>query len=229
MVSNIRVVVADDQPLIRRGISSVLAANPDIAVVGQAATADEAVKLAAVHRPDVVVLEVRMPGADGLGLIRAVVAGGRQFSPPRAVRVLAVTERHTVDLVAQALRAGASGFLLKETAADALAGAVRAVADAGTWLDPAVTGDLLRDLLSLPVTGQSTCALVSDLTAREREVLALLAHGLDNHGIAGRLVVSDATIRTHVGHILEKLGCHSRTGAVAMAYRSGLVRLTPVS
>lgn len=228
MNAEIRVVVADDQPLIRSGMGCVLDAQPDIAVVGQAADGGEAVKLAATHRPDVLVLPAHLRWADGGDLIGEIVGGGLGSSPPHAVRVLAVAERPTVDLVARALRSGATGFLRTETAARTLPGAVRAVAGGGIWLDPPVAGDLLRDLLSQPVTGQRTAGLVHALTAREREVLALLAHGLDNRGIAARLVLSEATVRTHVGHILDKLGCHSRSRAVAMAYRSGLVRLVPV-
>jgi DNA-binding NarL/FixJ family response regulator len=229
MTSDIRVLVADDQPLIRNGISAVLTAHPDIIVVGQAADAAEAVKFAAARTPDVVVLEMRMPGVDGAALVREIIAGGTTYSPPRFIRVLAVAAHHTVEAVAGALHAGASGFLLKNSAAETLAAAVRAVAGAGTWLDPVIVGDLLRDLQSLPVTGQRTHTLVSGLTTRERDVLTLLAHGLDTRGIARRLMLSEATIRTHVGHILDKLGCHSRTHAVVMAYRSGLVRLTPVA
>jgi DNA-binding NarL/FixJ family response regulator len=217
-VGAVRVVVGDDQPSIRDGMSAVLAGQPDMAVVGRAAGAAETLALVRDEEPDVVVLEVCRPGIDGVGLIREITDG-------RPTRVLAVADRHSVGLVTAALRAGASGFLCKPNAGGALPAAVRAIAAAGTWLDPVVTGDLLHEMLSLPVSARRTGVLIDDLTLREREILVLLARGLDSDGIARRLVLSQATIRTHIGHILDKLGCHTRTHAVVMAYRTGLVRL----
>ena len=221
----IRVVVADDQPLIRAGISSLLSAQSGIEVLAEASSAEETVKAAATHLPDVVVLAFPLPDADGTDLIGQVVDAGLRYSPHRRVRVLAMTTTHTVPFAQAALRAGASGFLLKTRPPEVLIGAVRAVAVAGTWLDSAVAEDLLRELSSRPSMGESASVLARRLTAREREVLVLMSNGLGNAEIAARLFLSEATVRTHIGRILMKLDCRRRTQAVVVAFRSGLVRV----
>jgi DNA-binding NarL/FixJ family response regulator len=222
---NIRVLVADDHPLVRAGISALLAAQPGIVVAAEVVAGEDIVKAAAVHLPDVVVMAVRMPDRDGLDVIGKVVAEGGRYAPERPVRVLAMTDECRPRDAYAVLRAGATGMLLKARPPEALVGAVRAVALAGTWLDPAMVRDMLVELASQPITGETAWAVVRRLTAREREVLVLLAHGLGNTEIASRLFLSEATVRTHVGRILMKLDCRDRTKAVVVAYRSGLVRI----
>jgi len=222
---NIRVVVADDQPLIRAGVSSLLSAQPGIEVLAEASSAEETVKAAATHLPDVVLLSLPMPDHEETDLIGQIVDEGLRYSPHGRVRVLAMTTDHTVPFAQAVLRAGASGFLLKTRPPEVLVGAVRAVAVAGTWLDSAVAEDLLRELSSRPAMGESASVLARRLTAREREVLVLMSNGLGNAEIAARLVLSEATVRTHIGRILMKLDCRRRTQAVVVAFRSGLVRV----
>ncbi|MBO3740153.1 LuxR C-terminal-related transcriptional regulator [Actinoplanes flavus] len=212
-----RVVVAVDQPLVRGGVCALLDAQADLAVAGQAGWAAEAIRVTAALAPGVVVLDLGLSGGDPAELVGELTGHG--------ARVLAITTGHTVALVARVLRAGASGVVLTGAGPVALIGAVRACAAGGIWLDPAVAGDVLCELLSQPVTGQATAAMVRRLTEREREVLELMAYGLDNAEIARRLFISDLTVRTHVGRVLHKLGCGTRAHAVVMAYRSGLVRV----
>lgn len=221
----IRVVVADDQPLIRAGISSLLSAQTGIEVLAEASSAEETVKAAATYLPDVVVLALLLPEQEETDLIGQIVDAGLRYSPHRRVRVLAMTTDHTVPLAQAVLRAGASGFLLKTRPSEVLIGAVRAVAVAGTWLDSAVAEDLLRELSSRPAMGESASVLAGRLTAREREVLVLMSNGLGNAEIAARLFLSEATVRTHIGRILMKLDCRRRTQAVVVAFRSGLVQV----
>jgi DNA-binding NarL/FixJ family response regulator len=225
----IRVVVAVDHPLNRGGISALLDAQQDITVVSQAGAAEDAVKAVAEHLPDVVLLDLRTSEIDPIDIFRQLVATGTASCPPRAVRVVAIISGHTVSFVVDALRAGACGLVLADAGPRQLIGAVRAGAAKGIWLDPDVARDLLRDLSSQPVSGQHTAVLVQRLTDREREVLELMAHGLDNAEIARRLFISGMTVRTHVARVLHKLGCGTRTRAVVMAYRSGLVRVEPAA
>ncbi|MEV6815179.1 response regulator transcription factor [Micromonospora sp. NPDC051296] len=213
----IRVVLADDQPLVRSGIAMLLAAERDIAVVGECADGAAAVELARRERPDVVLMDVRMPGTDGVTATRDITAEGA------GVRVLVLTTYHVDDAVRAALRAGASGFLLKDAAPDELTMAVRAVAAGEAWLDPAVTRSLLTEFAALgdhrrPVPGE-----LGRLTDRERQVLVQMAYGLSNAEIAARLHIGDATVKTHVGRVLMKLGLRDRAQAVAAAYRGGLM------
>jgi DNA-binding NarL/FixJ family response regulator len=223
---NIRVLVADDQPLVRAGIAALLAAQPGFEVVAEVSCGEDIVKAAATHLPDVVVMELLMPDCAGLDVIGQVVADGLRYSPHRPVRVLAMTTEHHPRRAYAALRAGADGFLLKTRPPEILTAAIRTVAVAGTWLDTAVVRDMLVELASRPATGESVSTLIRRLTAREREVLLLLSHGLGNTEIADRLFLSEATVRTHVGRILMKLDCRDRTRAVVVAYRSGLVRVS---
>ena len=223
----IGVVVAVAEPLSRGGISALLDVRPDLAVLAQVGGAEDALKVTADHLPDVLLLDPGVSGTDAADLIRQAVATGAASCPQRVVRVLVVAEQPTVALVTGVLRAGASGVVLTRSGPAALVAAVRATAATGVWLDPVVLRDLLHDLSSQPVSGQRTAALVRRLTDREREVLELMAHGYDNAQIARRLFISGTTVRTHVGRVLHKLGCGTRTHAVVMAYRCGLVRLEP--
>jgi DNA-binding NarL/FixJ family response regulator len=219
----VRVLLADDQVMIRAGLAMVLEAEDDFDVVGQAGDGQQAVDLAASTRPDVVVMDIRMPGLDGVRATQAITSGGLVTAAGAPVRVLVLTTYHVDDTVYAALRAGASGFLLKDAAPVDLAAAVRAVAAGKAWLDPAVARGLLDDFLARPEPGLPAPAALDALTAREREVLALVAHGLSNLDIAARLVIGEATVKTHLGRILMKLGLRDRAQAVAAAYRSGLV------
>jgi DNA-binding NarL/FixJ family response regulator len=221
---NIQVLVSDDQPLVRAGIGALLAAQSGIEVVATSAGGEDAVKAAATHRPDVVVLELHLPDAAGIYTIPNIGAVGRGDTRAGAGRVRASTTAPRPHDAYAALRAGAAGFLLKTRPPEVLVGAVRAVAVAGTWLDSAVVSDLLLELSNGPASANTDSVLARRLTAREREVLVLLAQGLGNTEIAARLVLSEATIRTHVGRILLKLNCPNRTRAVVIAYRAGLVR-----
>jgi DNA-binding NarL/FixJ family response regulator len=214
----IRVLLADDQPLVRAGLAMLLCAEPDVEVVGEAGDGAEAVELTRRLSPDVVLMDVRMPGLDGVAATRALTA-----DPESTARVLILTTYHVDEAVYAALRAGASGFLLKDAAPTELLYAVRAVAAGEAWLDPAVARGLLDDLAARPEPAAPSPALLAELTAREHEVLILMAYGLSNAEIARRLVVGDATVKTHVGRVLMKLGLRDRTQAVVAAYQSGLV------
>ncbi|WP_233558716.1 response regulator [Micromonospora radicis] len=213
----IRVLLADDQPLVRSGIAMLLAAEPDIEVVGECGDGAEALASARRLRPDVVLMDVRMPGVDGVAATRAIAADDT------GVRVLVLTTYHVDDAVRAALRAGASGFLLKDAVPAELTMAVRAVAAGEAWLDPAVTRSLLTEFAALGAQPGPAAAELARLTDRERQVLVQMAYGLSNAEIAARLHIGDATVKTHVGRVLMKLGLRDRAQAVAAAYRGGLM------
>jgi DNA-binding NarL/FixJ family response regulator len=215
----IRVLLADDQPLVRAGLAMLLCAEADVEVVGEAGDGAEVVALTRRLKPDVVLMDVRMPGVDGVAATRMLTTGPE----PSDARVLILTTYHVDEAVYSALRAGASGFLLKDAAPQELLYAVRAVAAGEAWLDPAVARGLLDDLVRRPEPAAPAPAALAELTAREQQVLILMAHGLSNAEIARRLVVGDATVKTHVGRVLMKLGLRDRTQAVVAAYQSGLV------
>jgi len=215
----IRVVIADDQQLIRAGFRALLDSEPDIEVAAEAATGEEAV--AAVGRliPDVVLMDIRMPGGDGLWATEQIV-GDPALA---ATRIVVVTTFELDEYVARAVRAGASGFLVKDTEPAELIRAVRVVAAGEGLLSPSVTGRLLAQLAgTTPVT--TDAARLDVLTAREREVLALVGRGLTNQEIAARLYLSPLTAKTHVSRIMAKLGARDRVHLVIIAYDSGLVR-----
>jgi DNA-binding NarL/FixJ family response regulator/DNA-binding SARP family transcriptional activator len=209
--ADIRVLVVDDQLLIRAGLIALLRAAPGIAVVGEADDGEEAVRRAARDRPDVVLMDVRMPGTDGLSATERIV--------PLGVKVIVLTTFDLDEYVYRALRAGAHGFLLKNTPPDRLLAALTAVTDGEAVYAPSVLRRLVEAYTERPVARPSLDAL----TAREREVLRLIGRGLSNHDIAGRLVVAEATVKTHVTRLMAKLGLTSRAQAVVMAYESGLV------
>jgi len=218
--SPIRVLVADDQELVRTGFRLILETEDDITVVGQAADGVEAVDLARRHRPDVVLMDVRMPTLDGIEATARLV--GPDASPPAPVRVLMLTTFDMDDYVYAALRNGASGFLLKDTPPEDLVRAIRVVAAGDALLAPSVTRRLIQDVSrtrAQPVVPPG----VATLTDREREVLGLVARGLSNAEIAEALVLGETTVKTHVGRVLMKLGLRDRVQAVVLAYESGLV------
>ena len=214
----ISVVIADDQALVRGGFRMILDAHPDMTVVGEAADGRQAVTLVRELEPDVALMDIRMPELDGIEATRLIAGRGA------ATRVLVLTTFDLDEYVYEALRAGASGFLLKDVVPEDLAAAVRTVARSETLLAPAVTRRLVEEFLRRPPPGAATPAGLEELTVREREVLALVGRGLSNAEIATTLFVAETTVKTHVGQILRKLGLRDRTQAVVVAYETGLVR-----
>lgn len=209
----IRVVIADDQPLVRTGLRMILRPEPDLEVVGEASNGTEAIALCRAAVPDVVLMDVRMPGVDGIEATREVTA----MSPP--VRVLVLTTFDLDEIVYDALKAGASGFLLKDAPEERLVSAIRVVADGGSMFAPSVTRRLIEEFARRTPRTRA----IEGLSQRETEVLCLVARGLTNSEIAAELVVSENTVKTHVARIFAKLGARDRVQAVVMAYESGLV------
>jgi len=217
---SIMVVIADDQALVRTGLRMILAETDDIEVVGEAADGDEAVRVVAAERPDVVLMDVRMPGTDGIAATRRIRAAGA------APRVLILTTFDLDEYVYAGLRAGASGFLLKDALAPELISAVRVVASGEAVVAPTATRRLIERFIGDgPEPGQPSLAAFDVLTPREREVLILIARGLANAEIAQRLFLSEGTVKTHVSRLLAKLGLRDRLQAVILAYEAGLVRV----
>jgi len=217
----IRVLLADDQPLIRAGFRMFVEPDPEVEVVGEAGTGREAVELARSRRADVVLMDLRMPGMDGIEATRRIA----ESEDLAGVRVLVLTTFENDDNVVLALRAGASGFLGKHVEPAELLRAIRVVAAGESLLSPAATRGLVSRFLSQPVPSALPAALeLSACTEREREVLALVAHGLSNDEIGERLYVSPLTVKTHINRAMTKLGVRDRAQLVVIAYQSGLVR-----
>jgi len=213
----IRVLLVDDQELMRMGFRMVLGAQPDIDVVGEAGDGRRAVELAGELRPDVVLMDVRMPILDG-------VEATKQITGPGLAKVLVMTTFDLDEYALSALHNGASGFLLKDTQPAELVSALRAVASGDAVVSPSVTRRLLDRFLGTSGGQLHDVAVLDVLTEREREVLVLIAKGLSNTELAGRLFLSEATVKTHVGRILAKLDLRDRVQAVVLAYETGLVR-----
>ena len=211
---SIKVVIADDQELVRTGFRKILESEPDIEVVGEAGDGSQAVEQAVLRRPDVILMDIRMPKLDGLEASRRLAG---------KVRVLILTTFDLNEYVYEALRAGASGFLLKDAPADELVRAIRVVAGGEALLSPSITRRLIEEFARRPAPSERPTAL-DELTAREVEVLKLVARGLSNGEIAKELYLSEATVKTHVGRILQKLDLRDRVQAVVLAYESGLVQ-----
>ncbi|MEV6275302.1 response regulator transcription factor [Nocardia sp. NPDC051832] len=211
----IRVVIADDQHLVREGLAVLLESQPDITVVGHAADGQQAVDAVARLRPDIVLMDVRMPGLDGLAATRRITATG---SP---ARIIMLTTFDLDEYVYTALTFGASGFLLKDASTQTLGDAVRAVAGGDAMLAPSVTRRLLEQFTR--PGGFTSAARPTGLTARETEVLVLIARGLSNAEIASNLVISEQTVKTHVGRVLEKLHLRDRTQVAIYAYETRLI------
>jgi DNA-binding NarL/FixJ family response regulator len=216
----IRVLVADDQALVRAGFVALLDAQDGIEVVAQAETGSAALKTARQLRPDVVLMDIRMPEMDGLAATREIAADPTLDD----VRVVVLTTFELDEYVFEAMRAGASGFLVKHTEPSELVRAVRVVAGGDALLSPSVTRRLVSEFAARTRQPAGTPTALMELTAREREVMVLVAEGLTNAEIGERLFMSPATARTHVSRILTKLGARDRTQLVVMAYESGLVR-----
>ncbi|MFC8511781.1 response regulator [Streptomyces sp. NPDC057257] len=222
---NIKVLLADDQALLRATFRILIDSCDDMTVVGEASNGRDAVQLARVHHPDVVLMDIRMPGVDGLAATSAVC------SDPdlSATRVLILTTFETEDYVAQALRAGASGFLGKDVTADTLLAGLRTVASGEALLSPGATRSLIARFLTSPAPGSRLAPpeRLADLTVRERQVMSLAAEGRSNSEIAEDLTVSPLTVRTHIHRAMTKLGARDRAQLVVIAYQTGLVEVTP--
>ena len=217
---SIRVLLADDQTLVRSGFRALLERAEDIEVVAEAVDGAEAVERARTERPDVVLMDIRMPGVDGLEATRRITAEGSLGD----VRVIMLTTFELDEYVFEALHAGASGFLLKDVEPEELRDAVRVVAQGEALLSPSVTRRMIREFVAQPGRHRPPPDRLDVLTEREREVLALVAQGLSNQEIAERLVISPATAKTHVSRTMMKLHAHDRAQLVVLAYETGLVR-----
>jgi DNA-binding NarL/FixJ family response regulator len=218
----IRVVVVDDQAVIRTGLRTMLEHETDLTIVGEAANGAEAVAVVAGARPDVVLMDVRMPDVDGIDATRRILAARTPSSPA----VLVLTTFDDDEYVFGALQAGAAGFLLKDAGPDVLVAAVRTVAAGDALVDPSVTRRLVERWVALEASSapRPVPAAVGTLSAREREILVGLARGRTNRELADDLIVSEATVKTHVSNLLTKLGVRSRVQAVVIAYEAGVVR-----
>lgn len=216
----IRVLLADDQALVRAGFRSLLRRDRDIDVVGEAASGDEAVRNVRASRPDVVLMDIRMPGLDGLAAT-AQIAGDPDLT---GCRVIILSTFETDEYIFAALRAGASGFLTKEIEPDELRHAVKAVAAGDALLSPSVTRRVIEQFAHRPTTPVDTPHRLAVLTAREREVVSMIATGLSNQQIAEELVISPLTAKTHITRAITKLGVRDRVQLVILAYETGLVR-----
>ena len=214
----IRIVVADDQSLVRTGLRMILSSEPGLTVVGEAANGAEAVDLSASLAPDVVLMDVRMPGMDGIEATRRIVTSPAAERPPR---VLVLTTFDLDEVVYEALRAGASGFLLKDAPEERLLTAIQVVAEGGSLFAPSVTRRLIEEFTRRAAPPPT--AALDALTDREREVLLLISQGLSNAEIGRTLYVTENTVKTHVARLLMKLGVRDRVQAVVRAYESGLV------
>lgn len=212
----IKVVVVDDQRLVRAGLCSILSSQDDLQVVGEAEDGDEAVRVVRATEPDVVLMDVRMPGTDGIEATRQLAGS--------SARILMLTTFDLDQYVYAAMKAGACGFLLKDAPPESLVDAVRSAARGEALLAPAITRRLVEEFVKRPAPGETSPEALAPLTPREREVLAEVGRGLSNREIAGRLFLSEATVKTHVTRLLTKLSLRDRAQAVVLAYESGLVR-----
>jgi len=214
----IRVVIADDQDLVREGLRMMLEAEPDIEVAAEAGNGVDALSAARTHDPDVLLMDIRMPELDGIEATARLVGSNAR------TRVLVLTTFDLDEYVYRAMKAGASGFLLKDANREQLAGAVRTVAAGDALLAPSITRRLIEDYCRHPPPGVDAPAAAEELSPRELEVLRMVARGMANAEIAGELFLSEATVKSHVARILSKLGLRDRVQAVVLAYESGIVR-----
>lgn len=218
---SIGILIADDQALVRTGFRMILDAEPDLRVLAEAKDGQTAVDAARQHRPDVVLMDIRMPRMDGLEATRRILSNAAAVGSP--TRVLMLTTFDLDEYVFDALLAGASGFLLKDAPPEQLVAGIRSVAEGQALLAPSVTRRLIETFVTTHPGAKQPPAAFDELTEREREVLILMAHGLSNAEIAEQLVVSGTTVKTHVARVLQKLGLRDRVQAVVLAYESGIV------
>jgi DNA-binding NarL/FixJ family response regulator len=219
----IRVLIADDQALVRAGFRMILEAESDIEVIGEAVDGAEAVQLTRALRPDVVLMDIRMPNLDGLEATRQIVGSAAADDGEERPRVLVLTTFDLNEYVYEALRAGASGFLLKDAPAEQLVAGIHIVAGGEALLAPSITRRVIEQFAQAPPTVVEPPPALAELTPRELEVFKLVARGLSNAELAQELVVSDTTVKTHVARVLMKLGLRDRVQAVVLAYESGVV------
>ena len=217
MSTPIRILIADDEAIVRDGLRAIVEHESDLEVVGEAADGAQAITAARELEPDVALLDIQMPNLDGIEATR------RLLTLPRPPRVLILTTFDRNEYVYESMRAGASGFLLKDVRRGQLTDAIRTVVDGGTLVAPTITRRLIEEFCRRPTPTGTTPPTLTDLTARELEVLELVAHGLSNTEIATTLVVAESTIKTHVAHILAKLELRDRAQAVIIAYETGLI------
>jgi DNA-binding NarL/FixJ family response regulator len=215
----IGVLIVDDQALVRGGLRALIDSTDDLVTVAEAGDGAAAVELTRRHQPDIVLMDIRMPGMDGLEATRRITTDAALAS----TRIVVLTTYETDETVFEALRAGASGFLLKDVRPGELLDAVRLVAAGEALLSPGATRRLIEAFMRIPPVGATGSAAVEALTDRERDVLGLVAAGLSNSEIAAQLVVSGATVKTHMSHLLRKLGARDRAQLVVIAYRAGVV------
>ncbi|MFI5960383.1 response regulator [Cryptosporangium sp. NPDC051539] len=221
--SSVRVLIADDKTMSRTSIRLLLSTEPGIEIVAEARDGAQAVEQARSLRPDVVLMDVRMPGMDGIEATKQITSD--EFSgPDQPIKVLILTTYHVDDAVYAALRGGASGFLLRDSAPVQLGQAIHTVAGGDAWLDPAVARGLISEFAARPEPRLPAPAEMQELTSRELDVLVLAAHGLSNSDIAAHLFIGEATVKTHLGRVLMKLGLRDRSQAIAAAYQTGLVK-----
>ncbi|MEV7094013.1 response regulator transcription factor [Amycolatopsis sp. NPDC051045] len=213
------VLVVDDQPLVRAGLAALLRAAPGLEVVGEAADGEQAVARAAATRPDVILMDVRMPGVGGVTATRRILAGAEDPAP----RILILTTFDIDEYVYEALRAGAAGFLLKEAEPARLVHAIHTVAAGDLLFAPTVTRRLIETYVQHHAPARGDHPRLGTLTAREREILCLVGTGLTNRDIAGRLMISEGTVKTHLNRVMTKLDLTSRAQAVVLAYETGLI------
>ena len=219
MTRPIGVVLADDQAMVRAGFAALLDAEPDITVLAQAANGREAIAAVRAHRPEVALLDVRMPELDGLAAARALLAGDVAHRP----RIVMLTTFDLDDYVYEALRAGVSGFVLKDATPQALADAVRVAAAGEALLAPSITRRMIARFVERRPPGAAVAGRLAGLTGRERDVLRLIARGRSNTEIAADLVIAEETVKSHVGRLFAKLAVRDRAQAVVFAYESGLI------
>ena len=217
----IRLLVVDDQELVRAGLRLILSADDDLEIVGEASDGRAGVEAAAALRPDVVLMDVRMPVLDGIAATREIVGGGGDDG--ERCRVLTLTTFDDDDVLWGAIEAGATGIVLKDAPADALVAAIRVTARGGSWLDPRVAGRVLQSLRHAPPTSRPEPPSVQQLSERELQVLRLVAQGANNAEIAATLYLSERTVKGHVSAIFMKLGARDRAAAIVRAYEAGVV------